>query len=148
MACCFCFVSTNYLTNKQLTWPKRTTRLGSFLAWRLRARTRKLLLEHTDQCGQTPLRVALRSPCGAFPAINERHVTMTLAWPWSSGRPCLQPHRIGHSTEKKHSCSNSSVGEGFNLKCPGPIGPTLCLRPLTGRSKERKEERKKLNALK
>ncbi len=30
----------------------------------------------------TPLRVALRGPCGSFPTINDQHVAMLLTWPW------------------------------------------------------------------
>ncbi len=41
-----------------------------------------------------------------------------------------------------HVCSNSSVEEGLNSKCPKPTGPTLCPGPLT---RQAKKGRKNLN---
>ncbi len=49
--------------------------------------------------------VALRGPCGAFPAANDRLVAMMLTWPWWSleGSLLAGVHRIGHSPKKKFS---------------------------------------------
>ncbi len=53
----------------------------------------------------TPPRVALRGPCGSFPAVNDRHVAMMLTRPWWSleGSLLVGMHRIGHSQKKKFS---------------------------------------------
>jgi hypothetical protein len=53
----------------------------------------------------TQPQVALRGPCGAFPAINDPCVVMTLIWPrWSlEGSLLAGVRRIGHSPKKKFS---------------------------------------------
>jgi hypothetical protein len=51
----------------------------------------------------TPPRVALRGPCGSFPAVDDWHVVMILTWPWWSleGSLLAGIRRIGHSPKKE-----------------------------------------------
>ncbi len=74
---------------------------GSLLTW---AR-QEIALGVYGTAVPTPPRVALRGPCGSFPAIDDPCVAMILTWPWWSleGSLLAVVRRIGHSPKKKFS---------------------------------------------
>ena len=75
--------------------------------------------------GPTPPWFALQGPWEAFPTLDERHVVMTLTWPWWSLEGSILTGRVILATHLKKKLSylmyfNSSVGNGLNSKCPRP----------------------------
>ena len=79
---------TGLASGSLLMWVRQETALGVY-----------------GTAAPTQLRVALRRPCGAFPAIDDQRAAMMLTWPWGSleGSLLVGVRRIGHSPKKKFS---------------------------------------------